>query len=385
LRVLHVSPFFPPHIGGLENQVDVLSQEQGKLGHIVKVLTSTSGGTLPGGLWENGIKVRRLRSFQLGDDAIPLGMMRHLSMENGTNDVVHLHGHLFYSTTLGALHKRLHGAPTIMTFHGDYKPATSAGRWMKRIRDITQGPLILNSLDGMIALTQHDKAHLTAMGMDEERIDIIPNGVDLDIFRPLDTHVTDEFRERVGISDEAPVILFLGKLVEQKGFLDLLRAMPGILKEVPDAHLLILGEGRDLPRGQAIAQKQGFQDAVTFAGRMCCDDLVSAYSAAQVVSLPSHSEGMPLVILEAAASGKPVVATNVSGIPEFVEEGRTGTLVPPSDPGVLSEALIDYLADDTIARQVGKWSLAKARKEFDLHVQVRRTIQAYEGVIAHAR
>jgi phosphatidylinositol alpha-mannosyltransferase len=385
MRILHVSPYFPPHIGGLENHVEVLSQEQGKMGHRVSVLTSTTGGTLPGGLWENGIKVRRLRSFKFGDDAVPFGMFRHLMRENGTNDIVHLHGHLFYSTTLGAMHRRLHGAPTVMTFHGDYKALTPAGRWLKRIRHVSQGPFIINSLDGMIALTRHDKARLMAMGMEEERIDIVPNGVDLDVFRPVGPDVTAEFRERFGLPVDAPVILFLGKLVEQKGFLDLLQAMPGVLREVPDAHLLVLGEGPELPRGKHMVEHQGFGDSVTFAGRMCCDDLVTAYSAADVVTLPSHSEGMPLVILEAAATGRPVVATSVSGIPEFVEQGRTGTLVPPSDPHALSGALVNYLNDDTLSRTVGARALAKAKDEFDLRVQVSRTIKAYQGVIDHAR
>jgi glycosyltransferase involved in cell wall biosynthesis len=353
------------------------------LGHDVSVLTSTAGGTLPGGLWENGIKVRRLRSFQVGDDAFPLGMFRRLSLENGTNDIVHLHGHLFYSTTLGALHKRLHGAPTIMTFHGDYRAMTPASRWMKRFRDITQGPLILGALDGMIALTRFDKARLMSMGMDGSKIDIIPNGVDLDVFRPVGNEITEEFRERYEVPSEAPVILFLGKLVEQKGFLDLLQAMPGVLREVPDAHLLILGEGQEQSRGLELVKGHGYQDSVTFAGRLCCDDLVAAYNTAQVVTLPSLSEGMPLVILEAAASGKPVVASSVSGIPEFVEDGRTGFLVPPSDPSALAGSLATIINDDTLARHAGRRALEKAREEFDLAVQVRRTIEAYEGVIDH--
>jgi glycosyltransferase involved in cell wall biosynthesis len=272
-----------------------------------------------------------------------------------------------------------------MTFHGDYKPVTQARSWMKRIRDVTQGPVILRSLDRIIALTRFDKARLVAKGMDENRIDIVPNGVDLNVFKPVTDEVALEFRERYGVPEGAPVILFLGKLVEQKGLLDLLDAMPGVLAQVPDAHLLVLGEGPDQARGERVVRGSGIDGSVTFAGRMCCDDLVSAYGAAQVVTLPSHSEGMPLVILEAAATGRPVVATSVSGIPEFVEDGRTGSLVPPSDADTLSEALVKYLNDDALSRMAGARALAKAKKEFDLQVQVSRTIKAYQGVIDHAR
>ncbi len=385
MRVLHVSPFFPPHIGGLENHVEVLGQEQGKLGHEVRVLTSTAGGSPLGGLWENGIRVRRLRSFRLGDDAVPLGMLRQLATENGTNDIVHLHGHLFYSTTLGALNRHLHHPPTVMTFHGDYHPVTPMARWMKRLRDATQGPLILNSVDGIIALTRFDKARLVAKGVDPDRITIIPNGVDLDVFRPVGKGATVEFRERHGIAVDAPLVLFLGKLLEQKGLLDLLDAFPRLLDAVPDAHLLVLGEGPDQGRGEELVRRHGYEGSVTFGGRMCCDDLVTAYSASQVVTLPSLSEGMPLVILEAAACGKPVVATSVSGIPEFVEEGRTGLMVPPSDPGRLSEALTRVLEDRGLASRAGDRALEKARSQFDLRVQVRRTIETYEDVIDYAR
>ncbi|UCC92743.1 MAG: glycosyltransferase, partial [Thermoplasmata archaeon] len=250
---------------------------------------------------------------------------------------------------------------------------------------VTQGPLILSSLDGMIALTRFDEARLVAMGMDPDRIEIVPNGVDLDVFRPVDPEVALEFRERFGVPEDAPLVLFLGKLVEQKGFLDLMASMPKVLREVPDAHLMVLGEGPDHGKGETMVKRSGIGDSVTFAGRMCCDDLVSAYGAAQVVTLPSHSEGMPLVILEAAATGRPVVATAVSGIPEFVEEGRTGSLVPPSDADTLSEALVNYLNDDALSRTVGANALAKAREEFDLRLQVSRTIKAYKGVIDHAR
>jgi len=382
LKVVHVAPYFPPHLGGLQNHVDVLSREQARRGLDVTVVTS-SFGARPGESTDAlGRRIVRLPSFHVGTDAVPVGLLRMFLTEMDRYDLVHLHGHMFYSTTVGALCNKLSPrVPTIMTFHGDYQKLTPAGRMVKRLRDSTQGPFILGGVDRVIALTRYDAGFLASQGGDPSGISVIPNGVPLDTFRPMPRDAVASLGERVGLGDEDRVVLFVGRLVDQKGPTCLVKAIPHVLKEVPDARFLIVGEGPLQPMAMTMARELRLEGSVNFLGLLPLEDLVAAYNTSRVVAVPSLWEGMPLVVLEAAACGRPVVATSVHGIPEAVEHRRTGLLVPPRDPLALAEGLVSVLSDPARGRAMAEAALAKARAEFDLATQVDRTIELYNRVV----
>ena len=381
VRVVHVAPFFPPHVGGLQNHVDVLTREQARLGLEVTVVTSSIGDGTGEAVDALGRRIVRLPSLDLGADALSLGMLRRCSATKGTFDLVHLHGHLFLSTTVGALCRRLSHVPTLMTFHGDFEKLTAAGRAVKAIRDATQGPFILGGLDAIVALTRHDAGHLEAKGADPSRIVVIPNGVDLGTFRPSTAEAVAAFRGAYGVPDGARVVFFVGRMSEQKGLECLLRAVPLVLREHPDAYFVVAGMGHLLARYMHIARDLGLDRSLTFPGLLPGPDLVAAYGASELVAIPSLWEGMPLVALEAAASGRPVVATDVSGMSEFVVQGSTGMLVPPRSPEALASAIGEVLSDGAMASRMGRAALEKARSEFDLGTQVRRTVELYGRMV----
>jgi glycosyltransferase involved in cell wall biosynthesis len=379
-RVLHVAPFYPPHLGGLENHVEILSREQAALGMDVTVLTSNGDGTLPDD-GVHGRRVIRLPSLRTDGDSFPRGMLSSLGRLRRDHDVVHLHGHHFYSTTLGAIHRRYSRMPTVMTFHGDYVKTSPMGRGIKQLRDMTQGKIILGAMDRIIALTAHDKAQLVRKGARPDRVTIIPNGVDLSVFEPLPEERINGFKEHAGIPEGSRLVLFVGRHTEQKGLRYLIDAVPDLVQEVPDVHVFIAGTGNGMDEARSMVQALGVDGSVTVNGHLSSSNLVNAYNVADAVAVPSLWEGMPLVILEAAACGTPVVASSVSGIPEFVEHGRTGLLVPPKDPEAMAASLAQALNDDRFSSGAGYRALAKARKEFDLKVQVQKTLDAYEGVV----
>jgi len=381
VRVAHVAPFFPPHVGGLQNHVDVLTREQARLGLEVTVLTSSVGASVGERVDEDNRRIVRLPSLDLGADSLVLGMLRRCAVPRGTFDIVHLHGHLFLSTTMGALSRRLSLVPTLMTFHGDFEKLTTAGRAVKALRDAIQGPFILKNLDAIIALTRHDRGHLGARGVDPSRIVVIPNGVDLGIYRPSTEEVVAAFRRRYGVPDGARVVFFVGRMTGQKGPECLLRAAPFVLREHPDAYFIVAGAGHLLARLMQLARDLGLESSLTFPGLLPGHDLVPAYGASEVVAIPSLWEGMPLVALEAAACGRPVVASDVSGMAEFVVEGTTGRLVPPRSPDALATAISAALSDPEASRRMGRSALAKARAEFDIGTQVRRTVELYGRLV----
>jgi len=130
-----------------------------------------------------------------------------------------------------------------------------------------------------------------------------------------------------------------------------------------------------------LARDLGLESSLTFPGLLPGHDLVPAYGASEVVAIPSLWEGMPLVALEAAACGRPVVASDVSGMAEFVVEGTTGRLVPPRSPDALATAISAALSDPEASRRMGRSALAKARAEFDIGTQVRRTVELYGRLV----
>jgi glycosyltransferase involved in cell wall biosynthesis len=148
---------------------------------------------------------------------------------------------------------------------------------------------------------------------------------------------------------DAPTVLFVGKVVEKKGLPYLLRAMPQVTARVPDARLVVAGDGPELARAKALSRELGLNGAASFVGPQGHDELKSIYNAADVLAVPSivardgETEGMPTVILEAFAAACPVVGSRVAGIPEFVHDGETGFLAEPADPDDLAAKIIETL------------------------------------------
>ncbi|MEM3590264.1 MAG: glycosyltransferase family 4 protein, partial [Candidatus Bathyarchaeia archaeon] len=198
-----------------------------------------------------------------------------------------------------------------------------------------------------------------------EKVRIVWNGVDCARFKPsIDGSWV---RSKFGFEDRK-VVLFVGALTKWHGYkgLDiLLRALALARGKDPGIRLLVVGEGHLKPAYMRLASDLGIGEIVAFAGDVSDDELPSYYACSDVLVLPSKdsSEGFGLTILEAGACGKPVIASRVGGLPEVVEDGGNGLLVPPNDEWALSEAILKVLGDEELARRMGKRGreLAEAR------------------------
>ena len=183
---------------------------------------------------------------------------------------------------------------------------------------------------------------------------------------------------------------------DEKGQPTLLEAWPAVLEAVPDAHLLIVGEGtqREALEGQATAlglmrgwasNSAGGQTgpAVTFTGRR--DDVPAVTAALDIAVLPSYREAQGLSILEAMALSRPVVASAVGGIPEMIDHGRTGLLVPPHDPDALAASLIRLLTDHPYADTIGRAGHDLVHERFCVELMVRAVETIYDEAVADER
>jgi len=222
------------------------------------------------------------------------------------------------------------------------------------------------------------------IGLPAERIEVIPNGIDLSPYACADAAgVAAAKRGELELADGQPVVGTVGRLAPQKGLDYLIPAMKRVREEFPDAVLLLAGEGPERARLEALARSEGLAGAVRFLGlRMDVPELLRAFD---VFVLASTFEGMPNVVLEAMACGRPVVATAVSGTPEVVVEGETGLLVPPRRPEALASAMIDILREPSRARSMGRAGRQRIEERFTLQQVVRRYEDVYERLVSAKR
>jgi glycosyltransferase involved in cell wall biosynthesis len=182
---------------------------------------------------------------------------------------------------------------------------------------------------------------------------------------------------------EGPVLLTVARLTKEKGHRFLIEALPRVLAEWPSLVCLFVGEGESREALRNLAREKGVEQSCRFAGAR--NDLVDWYAAADVVVLPSLSEGFPFVVLEALAMSRPVVATDVNGVPEIVHDGRTGLLVPPRNPQALEAAIRTLLRDPGLAARLGKAGQKEVAARFTAGKMVQDTVRVIEEAMPALR
>ena len=219
-----------------------------------------------------------------------------------------------------------------------------------------------------------------ALGFPAERSRVIPYGVDVAAFSPAPER-RPLWRRRLGVPNGAPLLLGVGRMATKKGFQVLIEVLPALLAEFPELRVVLAGGGDLLePFREAVRPWEG---RVHLPGPVLRDTLPDLYRAADLFVLPAvhdgkgNVDGLPNVILEAMASGLPVVASGISGIPLAVEDGRTGLLVPERDPAALLGALRRLLADPAAARSMGERGRRKAEAELTWDAVAARYREGY--------
>lgn len=243
---------------------------------------------------------------------------------------------------------------------------------------------VVSGADRVVTICEGLRADLIARGFAPEKLSIMPNGVDLDLFGeplPRDTALASE----LGLG-EGPVIGFLGSFYPYEGLDDLIAAMPAIVAQVPDARLLMVGGGPAEADLRAQAQASPVADAIRFVGRVPHHEVDRYYSLVDVVCYPRKAMRLtdlvtPLKPLEAMAQGKLVSASDVGGHRELVENGRTGTLFPPDDPAGLAAALVELLTSSASWAAQRDVARAFVRERHDWALNVRRYLPVYQALL----
>jgi len=246
--------------------------------------------------------------------------------------------------------------------------------WHARIadRDPMLDPLLLALSARVIAISHAVKSRFSR-SRHAEKVRVVYNGIDPEYWKPM---------ERAAPLHAGPTILLVGRLSPEKGQATLVRAAPLVIERVPTARFVLLGadSNGEADRLRRLAQQVSVSEAVEIRPWMA--DPRPAFQEADVVVLPSRSEGFGRVLVEAACLGKPVVASRVGGIPEVVQDGQTGYLVPPDDPEALSERLLTLLGDRELRLRMGAAGRNRALARFAIERHVEGVTAVYADALA---
>jgi glycosyltransferase involved in cell wall biosynthesis len=319
------------------------------------------------------------RSPAPGQDVLALIELRRL-FRRLRPDIVHTHNPK--PGLYGRLAARTTGVPGVVnTVHGlyaspeDHVVTRSVVYALERLASLCSGAELVQNAE--------DLAVLERLGVSEKKLVLLGNGVDLERFRPEVTALQRQrARKALGVPEKAVVVGTVARLVWQKGFRELFAAAELLRDRCPDVLFVVVG-GSDPDKSDAIGSQEQ-EDAsrrgrVVFAGSR--EKMEDVYQAFDMFVLPSHREGFPRSAMEAAASGLPVIATDIRGCRQAVSDGDSGLLVPLGDPPRLAAAIEELAADAELRSRMGAAGRRKAEAEFDDRTVVAKTLRAYERVL----
>jgi glycosyltransferase involved in cell wall biosynthesis len=309
-----------------------------------------------------------LRAWQWGDAGqVAVGQWHKLGQFVRAQGYDLIHTHDPKTNFLGLLLKRWLSVRVVATAHG--YPRALRRNTLYRLLD----QWLLPSLDHVITVSEAFRQTLLARGYHPDRTTTVHIGLDVTTFR----------RQAAGSSatTAGPVILTVARLSAEKGLNYLLESAALIHQQFPVARFLIAGEGPLRPQLEQQARDLRLDTCLTFLGQRT--DVAHLMAQSDLVVLPSLEEaGCPLVLIEAQALGKAVVATRVGGIPELISDGLTGVLVPPADHAALAAACARLLADPELASRLGQQGAQAVERDFELGSVISRTEAIYRQVLA---
>ncbi|MFC2053201.1 glycosyltransferase [Chloroflexota bacterium] len=283
-----------------------------------------------------------------------------------------LHTWLFHANITGRILGRLNKVPIIIASR---RSVNIGGVWRETLMRRTSG---MN--DKIIAVSEAArKAEIERSNVSSDKVVTIYNGLDPSPYNSVSDEAGLELRNSLGIPDDALLLGAIGRLHPSKGFNDLISAMVQLKAENNSIRLLIVGEGKLLNYLKLHVYNNNLSETIKFTGMR--NDIPVILSALNVLVSPSLWEGLPNVVLEAMAAGKPVVATSVGGTPEAVVDGVTGLLVPPQNPEALANAILLLLENSELRIRMGRAGRERVLNHFSIQRMVKRTEQLYQELM----
>lgn len=293
-------------------------------------------------------------------------------------DVVHTQ--LEFSDTLGSLAARLEHIPAVSTMHVIPEPSIRSREfWRHRFMWLS----LKYCSRRVFAVSEGARQHyIKSGGLPPARVQTLYNGIDLSRYT-VDEPSKARLRAEFSLPAGAPVLVTVAYLREPKGIQYMLAALPDVLRAHPECRYLIVGDGSHRGALEAQTRELGLENNVVFTGQR--SDIPEVLAVSDIFVLPTLTEALPTVLAEAMAAGKAIIASGVGGVPEMVEDGRNGLLLPPAQPDKLAEAVNALLGDPAGRDAMGKAGAAIAAAKFDIDRQCRQLEACYTELAAEGK
>ena len=377
-----VTHTFLPHVGGIEKVVNEQSKRLLHKNFEPMIVTNRIG--TPQKYRVDGVNVECYESlntgFRLG---IPYSIPTVASFPTflkavNSCKIIHAHGHPYLTSLVAGKLAKIYAKPFVLTQHNTFIEYNNMFNEVERLNDLTVGKQNLRDADRIIAVSDATKDYVLSLGAKPKKVKVLHNGVDLVKFRPR-AGKRMEVRIKLNIPESAIVVLTVRRLVYKNGVDTLIEGANIAIKKHPRIVFLVVGKGPDSDSVKLRIAQLGIEDNFKLAGFVNDEDLPSYYNTGDLFVLPSKSgEGLPLVALEAMACALPVVATDVGGIREVLKEDY-GKLVPPNQPELLAEAILDFIDQDFSKRKLELRAMMEEKFSWDTNVE--RLIKIYEELI----
>lgn len=398
--VLFLTESFHPVLGGGETHIRALASRLASTGMAATVITRRTSPELAVRERFDGIDVVRVPPVGAGPRK-KFGMLAPslaaLVRERRRYDVVVVRGtRVLGLPGLGAARALGRGVVLQPELNGELSGEVYAwgkpwarGLAGRVVRAAVRGRNVwMRDADAFVAMSQQIAAEMSAAGVPDERIRLIPHGVDLERFRPASAEEKAQLRARLGLPPEAILIVFTGRLLRGKGLEHLVDAFDAVALKHAAAELVIVGSGA----GQSLSIEQDLRaragalpsaSRIRFVGRV--ENVEDYLRAADVFAFPSEFEGLGLSLVEAAACGIPAVGSRTGGIVDVIEANNSGLLVEPGNASALAEALAMLLANAEMRRSFGCRAVEIARLRFDARESTERYRALFLEVASRGR
>ncbi len=360
--------FLTTHLnaGGITSYLLTLSKGMTERG--VRVHIASSGGDLEDDFSALGVRLLNLNIRTKSElDPRIYCVLPLLKQYIHRQEIDIIHAQTRITQVMGSCLSKMTKRPFVSTCHGFFKP-----RFSRKMFPCWGNAAVAIST----AVQKHLRDDFKIAG---ERVRLIPSGIDIQMYAPADEDQKRQLRHKYDLG-EAPVLGIIARLSDVKGQDVLIDAMTKIREQVPDVKLIMAGEGKMEPALRGMVKRLGLEQTVFF--------YPLTYKVSEILPvldifvMPSRQEGLGLSIMEAQASGVPVVASRVGGIPSLIESGKTGFLVEPEDPAALAQTILGALRDKGRLAQIAKAGREFVRERCSADMMVEKTLTLYKSVIS---
>ncbi|MCK4649615.1 glycosyltransferase family 4 protein [Candidatus Pacearchaeota archaeon] len=369
MKILIATHYFLPHKGGIEFVAYNQAKELVKQGHDVTIVSSKVGDE-PEEEIMDGIKIRRVKAWNFFERkwGIPypvfsLKLIKVLNKEIKEVDIVHVHDFFYLPSFVGALVSKIRKKPFVMMQHVEtIKHSKWIVNFIQWLVHKTYGRFIINSAKKIIVCNEQVKDWLG----EQEKTIFIENSVDINLFKPATNQNKNKLRKKYNLPTNKPIIIFVGRLVEVKGFDKLFEARD------KDYTIIFVGDG------ETPEHMQNDKNAI-FMGTLPQKELKEIYQLSDVFILPSKSEGFPLTVLEAMASGLPIIVSNLPIYKRHLDVNNIHIINPT--PTNIKYSIKKLLGDKTKIAKMKKYSREEAINKFSWKKNAKKLLNVYGKVL----